>query len=122
MMAEEAASPALLKDIMGTSALETIADAGATASARFDRPTFLRSAADGLDALSIMERVRHIAGALHTALRWSYPEALDVIRAMAPRLPARVARASRVPGGQPHCHCPHASRLEACCSSAPADS
>ncbi|SEH10679.1 3-methyladenine DNA glycosylase AlkC [Sphingopyxis sp. YR583] len=86
MMAEEAASPALLKDILGTSALETIADAGATASARFDRPTLLRSAADGLDALSIMERVRHIAGALHTALRWSYPEALDVIRAMAPHL------------------------------------
>ncbi|AJA08198.1 DNA alkylation repair enzyme-like protein [Sphingopyxis fribergensis] len=79
-------SPALLKDILGPRALETIGEAGVVASPRFDRAAFLSAAADGLDALSIMERVRHIAGALHSSLPGSYPEALTIIRAMAPRL------------------------------------
>jgi 3-methyladenine DNA glycosylase AlkC len=79
------ASP-LLKDILGRQALETIGDTGAAASPRFDRAAFLSAAADGLEALSIMERVRHIAGALRGALPDSYPEALSIIRAMAPRL------------------------------------
>lgn len=79
------ASP-LLKDILGRQALETIGDAGAAASPRFDRAAFLSAAADGLDALSIMERVRHIADALRGALPSDYREALTIIRAMAPRL------------------------------------
>ena len=57
-------APALLKDILGAQALATIADAGTAASPRFDRTAFVRAASEGLDALSIMERVRHIADAL----------------------------------------------------------
>lgn len=79
-------TPALLKDILGPEALETIADAGAAATSRFDRVVFLSAASDGLDALSIMERVRHIADALRPALPDDYPAALDIIRAMAPHL------------------------------------
>lgn len=71
---------------MGPQALTTIADAGAAASPRFDRTGFLTAATDGLDALSIMERVRHIADALHPALPADYATALNVIGAMAPRL------------------------------------
>ena len=71
---------------MGPQALTTIADAGAAASPRFDRTAFLTAATDGLDALSIMERVRHIGDALHPALPTDYAAALEVIRAMAPRL------------------------------------
>lgn len=85
-MTDDASSPALLKDILGPQALETIADAGAAASRHFDRAAFMSAASDGLDALSIMERVRHIADALHGALPGAYPEALDIVRAMAPRL------------------------------------
>ncbi|HET6525559.1 DNA alkylation repair protein [Sphingopyxis sp.] len=81
-----AETPALLKDILGPRALETIADAGSAASPRFDRGVFLRAASDGLDALSIMERVRHIADALHPALPGDYGGRLDILRAMAPRL------------------------------------
>ena len=81
-----AEAPALLKDILGTRALDTIADAGSAATARFDRAAFLHAASDGLDALSIMERVRHIAGALHPALPGDYAARLDVLRAMGPRL------------------------------------
>ena len=71
---------------MGPQALTTIADAGAAASPRFDRAAFLTAATDGLDALSIMERVRHIADALRPALPADYGATLDVIAAMAPRL------------------------------------
>jgi 3-methyladenine DNA glycosylase AlkC len=66
--------------------LVTIADAGAAASPRFDRGAFLAAATDGLDALSIMERVRHIADALRPALPSDYDAALCVITVMAPRL------------------------------------
>ncbi|WP_332819700.1 DNA alkylation repair protein [Sphingopyxis sp.] len=85
-MTNETAAPALLKDILGPEALATIADAGAATSPRFDRPAFLSAASDGLGALSIMERVRHIADALHAALSGDYADALDILRAMAPRL------------------------------------
>ena len=71
---------------MGPQALTVIADAGAAASPRFDRGAFIAAATDGLDALSIMERVRHIADALRRALPDDYGAALDVIGAMAPRL------------------------------------
>ena len=81
-----AETPALLKDILGLRALETIADAGSGVSPRFDREAFLGAASDGLDALSIMERVRHIADALHPALPGDHAARLDVLRAMAPRL------------------------------------
>ena len=76
----------LLKDILGPQALIIIADAGAGASRLFDRAAFLAAASDGLGDLSIMERVRHIADALHAALPGDYDAALDVLRAMAPRL------------------------------------
>ncbi|MGV3730229.1 MAG: DNA alkylation repair protein [Sphingopyxis sp.] len=76
----------LLKNLLGPQAVATIADAGAAATSRFDRPMFERAALDRLDALSIMERVRHIADALHGALPQDYGATLDVLRAMAPRL------------------------------------
>lgn len=85
-MTTETAAPALLKDLLGLRALHTIADAGTAASPHFDRTAFLRAASDGLDALSIMERVRHIADAIHAVLPGNYANGLAVVRAMAPRL------------------------------------
>ena len=79
-------APALLKDTLGPQALTIIADAGVSVSSRFDRAGFLSAASDGVDALSIMERVRHIADALHAALLGRYVDALEIIRAMAPQL------------------------------------
>lgn len=81
-----AETPALLKDILGVQALATIADAGAAASKRFDRAIFLRAASDGIESLSIMERVRHIAAALRPALPADHAAAFDILRAMAPQL------------------------------------
>ncbi|HJO65502.1 MAG TPA: DNA alkylation repair protein [Sphingomonas sanguinis] len=84
-MNEPAAHP-LMKDILGPTALRVIADAGMAASPLFDRAAFLDTATQGLDALSVMARVRHIADALHGALPGDYPHALAVLRAMGPRL------------------------------------
>lgn len=75
----------LLKDILGPQALATIADAGCAASSLFDRRTFLAVASDGIETLSIMERVRWIADALKAALPTKYSEAVAIIEAMAPR-------------------------------------
>lgn len=85
-MTTETTTPPLLKDLLGPQALATIADAGAAASRRFDRSAFLTAASPGLEALSIMERVRHIADALKPALPNDYAEALSIVRSMAPRL------------------------------------
>lgn len=85
-MASEPKPQALLKDILGPTALSVIADAGVAASATFDRSAFLDAASAGLDALSLMERVRHIAEALAKALPPDYPAALAVVRGMAPHL------------------------------------
>lgn len=85
-MTDGTASPAPLKDILGPAALETIAGAGAHASPRFDRGAFLAAASAGLDALSIMARVRHIADALKAALPGDYAAALAILRGMAPAL------------------------------------
>ena len=82
----DTAAPALLKNILGPQALEIIASAAAHASTQFDRDGFLISANCGLEDLSIMERVRHIADALATALPKKYPDALDIVRAAVPRL------------------------------------
>ncbi len=79
-------TPALLKDILGPQALAIIADAGVSASTRFDRASFLSAASDGLGTLSIMERVRHIADALYAALPPRYMDALEIIRAMVRKL------------------------------------
>ncbi len=84
-MNEPAAHP-LMKDILGPAALRVIADAGMAASPRFDRAAFLDTATQGLDALSVMARVRHIADALHGALPGDYPHALAVLRAMGPHV------------------------------------
>lgn len=84
-MSDAGAAP-LLKDLLGPAALASIADAGTASSPRFDRAAFLTGASAGIDALSIMERVRHIAAALVPALPADYPAALDILRAMAPRL------------------------------------
>jgi len=85
-MTDQTDAPALLKDILGPQALRTIADAGRGASTRFDRAAFLEAASHGLDALSIMERVRHIADALKVAMPDDYVAAIAILDAMAPAL------------------------------------
>ena len=72
--------------MLGPAALDAIAAAGVAASPRFDRDGFLAAAGQGLAALSIMQRVRHIADALHVALPAEPAAALPILRAMGPHL------------------------------------
>jgi len=85
-MTTNTTTPTLLKDILGPQALIIIANAGASVSRRFDQGVFLSTASDGLAALSIMDRVRHIADALNAALPNRYEDALEIVGAMAPQL------------------------------------
>lgn len=82
----DASSRPLVKDILGPPALAVISAAGQASSSGFDHAAFLRNAAANLDDLSVMERVRHIADALHAALPAAYDEALAIVREMGPRL------------------------------------
>ncbi|WP_405125005.1 DNA alkylation repair protein [Ralstonia pseudosolanacearum] len=75
-----------MKDMLGPSAVRAIADAGTAASPAFDRRVFLAAATHGLDPLSIMERVRHIADALGAALPRDVPTALAILCDMGPHL------------------------------------
>lgn len=87
MTAEDRAEGApLLKDILGKAALETIALALAAHSAKFDSAVFRNATDEGFAALSIMERVRSIAGAIHSALPLAFPDAVAVVCAAAPGL------------------------------------
>ncbi|WBV45065.1 DNA alkylation repair protein [Pseudoroseomonas cervicalis] len=72
--------------MLGPAALRAIAAAGVAASPRFDRDRFLAAAGQGLEALSIMQRVRHIADALQGALPRDLAAALPILRAMGPHL------------------------------------
>jgi 3-methyladenine DNA glycosylase AlkC len=76
----------LLKEIFNRDRLRHIADEMTALTASFDGSLFLEQTQDGLDALSLMQRLRRVAEALHAALRLDYPEALDVLRSLAPRL------------------------------------
>lgn len=76
----------LLKEIFNRDRLRHIADEVGGLTTSFDRSVFLEQTQDGLDALSLMQRLRRVAEALHAALRLDYPDALDVLRALAPRL------------------------------------
>jgi 3-methyladenine DNA glycosylase AlkC len=57
----------------------------------FDRARFLKLGLTGLDALSLMQRLRRMSAALHATLPPDYRAALQVLRALAPRIGHRFA-------------------------------
>ena len=84
-MAEPAPAPAL-KEIFNRERFAHIAGQAAAVAPGFDRKRFLALATTDLDALSIMQRLRQGAVALHAALALPFDEAADVLDAMAPRI------------------------------------
>ena len=84
-MAQEPAP--LLKDLLNAQALALIGRAAAQAHAAFDQRAYLAMARDGLDELSIMQRMSRAADSLRAHLPHDYPRALKIVRKMAPRLP-----------------------------------
>lgn len=78
-------SPAL-KDLINEASLRAVAAQFATATPGFRRQAFLSTALDGLEALSVMQRVHRIAQSLHAALPGAYGAQLEQIVAVAPQL------------------------------------
>lgn len=85
MQPETTASP-LLKEIFNRERLRHIATETAAVRPGFDIGRFLTLATQNLDALGIMQRLRQVATSLHQTLPGSFPENVEVLHALAPRI------------------------------------
>ncbi len=79
-------SAPLLKDLINPTALREVAGHFQALTPSFDRRRFLAKATDGLDDLSILQRVHRVAESLALALPGSYAEQLAVVVDAGPRL------------------------------------
>jgi 3-methyladenine DNA glycosylase AlkC len=89
-MPSEESAP-LLKDLLNAQALARIGRAAAQAHPAFDQRAYLAMAREGLDELSIMQRMSRAADSLRAHLPADYPKALKIVRKMAPLLPGGFA-------------------------------
>lgn len=78
-----------LKEIFNLARLRHIAEQVQAVHPAFDTVAFLRHASDGLDDLSVMQRMQRVSESLHRVLALDYPQALDVLYAVAPRINSR---------------------------------
>lgn len=75
-----------LKDWFNAPRLRHIAQEVSTIHPAFDQKHFLKLALRDLDSLSLMQRLRRTTECLHATLPPSYPAALKILRALAPRI------------------------------------
>lgn len=81
-----ASSDGAFKHWFDATRYRAIASEVAALAPGFDRKRFLALTLDGLDARSLMQRMRQTSVALHAALPGTYREQLAVLRTLAPRL------------------------------------
>lgn len=81
----EQSAPAL-KEIFNHARLRDIAAQTAAVYPGFDAARFLAATAAGLDDLSLMARLRRVSVCLHDGLPADFPQALAILRRLAPRL------------------------------------
>lgn len=84
----EQSAPAL-KEIFNYDRLRDIAAQTAAVHPEFDRAGFLADTAHGLESLSLMARLCRVSECLHRGLPADYPQALAILRRLAPRLDNR---------------------------------
>jgi 3-methyladenine DNA glycosylase AlkC len=77
---------AALKEIFDKQRFRSVAREVVALYPTFDSGRFLDLALAGLDELSLMQRLRRMTQALHETLPADYRQALDVLRALAPRI------------------------------------
>ncbi|WP_341962938.1 DNA alkylation repair protein [Pseudomonas sp. RC10] len=75
-----------LKEIFNHERLKHIADETSAVYPAFDRKRFLAQATEGLDGLSLMQRLNRVSQSLHAGLPQDYLAALDILYQLAPRL------------------------------------
>jgi 3-methyladenine DNA glycosylase AlkC len=85
-MADDGQAAPLLKEIFNRERFQHIAREAAAVVPEFDQKRFLAVATNDLDDLSIMQRMRQGAEALHAALPLSYERALPALEKLAPRI------------------------------------
>ena len=85
MSTPEQSSPAL-KEIFNAERFAHIASELRAVYPAFDHQAFLAMACDGLEPLSVMQRMAHTAECLHAVLGLDYEQTLEVLRLLAPRL------------------------------------
>ena len=86
MTADSAEGTPALKEIFNRERLSHIANETAAVWSRFDREQFLALATAGLDELGVMQRMRQTAVCLYETLPKDFPEALPILRELAPRV------------------------------------
>lgn len=84
-MSTEPAAPAL-KEIFNSERLQHIADEMQAVYPAFDSAEFLRRTHQGLDELSLMQRLVRVSESLHAVLPLDYRQSIEVLRQLAPRL------------------------------------
>ena len=80
-----------LKEIFNARQFRHIAEEAAAVCPAFDAERFLGLALQGLDELSLMQRLRRTAESLHAALPLDYREAVAVLQLLAPRMQSKFA-------------------------------
>ncbi|WP_397451786.1 DNA alkylation repair protein [Pseudomonas sp. NA-150] len=85
MTDSQQAAPAL-KEIFNRARLQHIADETAAVYPAFDVRAFMQHASQDLDALSVMQRLNRVSQSLHAGLPADYPQALEILQQLAPRL------------------------------------
>ncbi len=85
MASTDEAAPAL-KEIFDRKRLRQIATQTSAVYPQFDAAKFLRLASEGLDALSIMQRLRKIAESLGAVLPQDFAKSIAILKKLAPRL------------------------------------
>lgn len=84
-MSTEPAAPAL-KEIFNSERLQHIADEMQAVYPAFDSAEFLRRTHQGLNELSLMQRLVRVSESLHAVLPLDYRQSIEVLRQLAPRL------------------------------------
>lgn len=80
-----------LKEIFDARQFRHIAEETASVCPAFDAERFLHLALQGLDELSLMQRLRRTAQSLQAALPLDYRESVAVLRLLAPRMQSKFA-------------------------------
>lgn len=85
-MADSAEGAPALKEIFNRERLGHIARETAAVWPKFDQKRFMRHAAERLDDLGIMQRMRQVAVGLHETLPEDFPTAVAILEKLGPRI------------------------------------
>lgn len=85
MSSTQTSAPAL-KEIFNRERLRHIADETSAVYPAFAHKRFMTLATAGLDELSVMQRMARVSESLHATLPADFATALDILKALAPRL------------------------------------